>query len=90
MGEAQKGGMQFELSGGGSGSVETVADNRCAESVFRGGVDAELMGSSSDWNKFDAGLSVFNTQHLPVGDANFSVDGVIDLNGAVVDVESEG
>ena len=68
--------MQFELSGCGAVSVEAVADDRNAESVFGGGVDAQLMRSSSDWNKFHSRFVVFNSQHLPVGDPEFALDGI--------------
>ena len=82
--------MQLELSGRGAGSVEAVSDDWNAEAVFRGGVNAKLVGSASDWNKFHSRLSVFNAERLPVGDAEFSVDGVVDLKRAVFDVEAEG
>ena len=90
VGEGEFGGVEFHSSRCGAVSVEGVSDDRDAEPFFMRGVDAELVGAAGDGVKGDAGEAVFDPEIFPMRDADLSVDFVVDLVRAVVDIEAEG
>ncbi len=90
VGEGELGGVEFELVSFFSVAVEVVADDGDAKSFGVGRVDTELVGASGDGGEFDTGVLAFDGLFFPVGDPYFSVNLVVDLNGAVVDIETEG
>ena len=53
-------------------------------------MDSDLVGSSGDGVESDAGEAVLDRDFLPMGGAHFTVDLIVDLMGAIFDIEAEG
>lgn len=82
--------MKFKLARSCAGTVKPVSKDWNSQSVFRRGVDAELVGSSGNRNKLHSCFFIAGAQHLPMRDAGFSVNRIINLVRTVFDVEAEG
>lgn len=89
MGEGELTGVELELSGACACAVKGVSNNGDAESFFMEGMEAELVGAASDGHEVDPGKPVLNTDFLPMGEAHFSVDFIVNLDRAVLDIEPE-
>ena len=74
-------------------AVEAVADNRAAETQLMSGMQAELVGSAGQWDKFYSGpgMVFLSTQGkaLPAGDPEFSLHWIVNLVRAVVWIQAE-
>ena len=90
MSESEFTGVEFHFPGEVAISVERVIDDGNAESFRVCGVDPELMSAAGDGVEGDAGFSIFDAKLLPVGGADLAVNLIVDLMGAVFDIESEG
>ena len=74
-------------------TVEGVAEDRGTDPAlvrWRGGMDAELVGSSGLGTEFDPGRSVISGDHAPEGSGGTSLPRTDDLSGAMIPVHAQG
>ena len=82
-------GMEFHFSGVGAVAVKGVVENGKTQTFRVGRVDPELMGSAGNRLKMHSRDSILNGDTAPMGGAHFSMNLVINLVRAVVDIETE-
>ena len=89
MGESQEAGVEFELSGRGAGSVEAIPDDGDSKAVFGGGMNSKLMRSPRNGKESDSSFPVYDLDFFPMGESHFSMNRIVDLMRAMIDIESE-
>lgn len=90
MEESKITGVKLQLTRPRSMTVERVANDWNSQTPRMRRVNSELMGTSGQGLEEHAGKTVLNADLFPSSNSDFSVDGVVDLHGPIVDIKTKG
>lgn len=90
MEESKITGVKLQLARPRSMAVERIANDWNSQTPGMRRVNSELMGTSGQGLEEHPGKAVLNADLFPSGNADFSVDGVVDLHGPIVDIKTKG
>ena len=89
MEEGELAGVEFELAGPCAVSIKRISHNGDAESFLVIGVKPKLVSATCDRGEVDTGVPIFICKPFPVRGSHFTMHFIVDLNGAVFDIETE-
>lgn len=89
VGESQLAGVELKLPWARAMAVKGIADDGDTEAFFMESVEAELVGSASNGHKINPCIISLEADFFPMGGAHFTVDLIVNLDRAVIDVQSK-